>query len=333
MLKEQKRVLVLIEKEKGHIAPISLELLRAGRDLSHKCGEILSACVLGQGIHDLSDEISYYADEVIMLDNPLLANFEANVWASALANLCEVAKPTTIIVGHTYDNMELAPKLAFRVGSDLITDCVHLEEDTGNGRHLLCTKPIYGNNAVAVIAIETKPQMVTLRSKVWHALQKSEDKGEIVSFDCKPELFTAMTESVELVPGESVNLDKADAIVAAGRGIKTAEAVAELDGLLKVLKNYFNNVELGASRPVVEAGLLPRSRQIGQTGEKVGPQLYIALAISGATQHVTGIVPSKKVIAINKDPDAPIFEAADYGVVASYEEVLPSLINKLEELL
>ena len=90
--------------------------------------------MLGQGIHDLSDEISYYADEVIMLDNPLLANFEANVWASALANLCEVAKPTTIIVGHTYDNMELAPKLAFRTGGDLITDCVHLEEDTGNGR-------------------------------------------------------------------------------------------------------------------------------------------------------------------------------------------------------
>ena len=175
--------------------------------------------------------------------------------------------------------------------------------------------------------------MVTLRSKVWHPLQRGESKGDIVSFDCKPEQFTAPTESVEMIPGGEREPGQSGRHCCSGEGYKTAEGVAELDGLLKALKNYFNNVELGASRPVVEAGLLPRSRQIGQTGEKVGPQLYIALAISGATQHVTGIVPSKKVIAINKDPDAPIFEAADYGVVASYEEVLPSLINKLEELL
>jgi electron transfer flavoprotein alpha subunit len=333
MLKKQDRVLVLIEKEKEHIAPFSFELLMAGRELTHEGGEVLSACVIGQNIHDLSEELAYYADEVIMLDSPILANFEAHVWASALASLSEAVKPSTIIMGHTYDNMELAPKLAFRVESDLITDCVDLEEDAEDGKHLLCTKPIYGNNAVAVIAIETKPQMVTLRAKVWHALHKGENKGEIVSFDCKPEQFTALTESVDMVPGESVSLDKADVIVSAGRGVKSAEAVAELDGLLKVLGNYFNQVELGASRPVVEAGLLPRSRQVGQTGEKVSPQLYIALAISGATQHVTGIVACKKVVAINKDQDAPIFEAADYGVVASYEDVLPSLISKLNDML
>ncbi|MGD0231821.1 MAG: electron transfer flavoprotein subunit alpha/FixB family protein [Syntrophorhabdales bacterium] len=331
MLNKQNRIIVLIEKEMERSAPVSFELLRAGRELSHKSGEILSACVIGRDIHELSEELSYYADEVIMLDNPLLANFEADVWASALASLCEVAEPTTVIMGHNYDNLELAPKLAFRTGSDLTTDCVHLERDEGKGK-LLCTKPIYGGNAVVVMAIESKPQMVTLRAKVWHALKKTESKGHIVSFDCKPELFTTRTESVDLVPGESVSLDKADAIVSAGRGVKSAEAVLELDGIVKAFGQYFDHVELGSSRPLVDAGILPRSRQVGQTGEKVSPQLYVAVAISGAAQHVSGIVASKKVVAINKDPDAPIFEAADYGVVASYEDVLPGLINKLEEL-
>lgn len=332
MLKEQDRVLVLIEKEEGRCAPLSFELLRAGREVSHKSGETLSACVIGQDIRALSDELSHYADEVIALDNSVLANFDSHIWASALTKLCEHAKPTTIIMGHTSDNMELAPKLAFRVGSDLITDCVQLERDEGPGKHLLCTKPIYGGNAVVVIAVETKPQVVTLRPKVWHAIKKGESKGEVVSFDCNPEQFTSLTESVDVVPGESVSLDKADVIVSAGRGVKSAEGVAELDGILKALRQYFDHVELGSSRPLVDAGILPRSRQVGQTGEKVGPQLYIALAISGASQHVSGIVACKKVVAINKDPDAPIFDAADYGVVASYEDVLPGIISKLEEL-
>ncbi|OPY76610.1 MAG: Acryloyl-CoA reductase electron transfer subunit beta [Syntrophorhabdus sp. PtaU1.Bin153] len=282
-------------------------------------------------MHDLCAELSYYADEVIALDNPLFREFEANLWTSVLTTLCESAKPDIIIMGHTYDGMELAPKLAFRTGGDLVTDCVHLER--GEKGDLLCTKPIYGGNAVAVIGLEKKPQTVTVRPKVWHLCQRGESKGSIVSFDSKPEQFTPPTESVEMIPEESVNLDKADAVVCAGRGVKSAEGVQGLDVLLKALKGYFNSVELGASRPLVDEGIMPRSRQIGQTGEKVGSQIYIALAISGAAQHLAGITACKKVVAINKDPDAPIFEGSDYGVVARYEEVLPGLVNKLEELL
>jgi electron transfer flavoprotein alpha subunit len=331
MLSDQHRILVLIETEKDHPIPLDFELLRAGRDLANKSGGKLSACIIGSGLHDLCEELSCYADEVIALDNPRFRDFEANLWASVLTRLCEDAKPITIIMGHTYDSMELAPKLAFRTGGDLITDCVHLERDE-KGDHLLCTKPVYGGNAVAVIQTERKPEMVTLRSKLWHPLQKGESKGHIVSFDSKPEQFTAPTESVEMIPEESVNLDKADAIVSAGRGVKSAEGVQELNVLLKALQNYFHHVEIGASRPLVDEGIMPRSRQIGQTGEKVASQVYIALAISGAAQHMAGITACKKVVAINKDPDASIFEGANYGVVASYQDVLPGFIKKLEEM-
>jgi electron transfer flavoprotein alpha subunit len=331
MLSDQHRILVLIETEKGQPIPLSFELLKAGRDLANKSGEKLSACILGSELHDLCEELSCFADEVITLDNERFRDFEVNLWTSALTTLCEAAKPATIIMGHTYNSMELAPKLAFRTGGDLITDCVHLERDE-KGDHLLCTKPVYGGNAVAVIQAERRPEMVTLRAKVWHPLQKGEGKGHIVSFDSKPEQFTTPTESLEMIPEESVNLDKADAIVSAGRGVKSAEGVQELDVLLKALRNHFHHVELGASRPLVDEGIMPRSRQIGQTGEKVGSRIYIALAISGAAQHVAGITACKKVVAINKDPDAPIFEGADYGVAASYQDVLPGFIKKLEEL-
>lgn len=330
MLADQDRVLVIMETEHGRLAPLNFELLKAGKDLTHKSGEKLSACLIGNNVRALSDELSHYADEVILLDDPLFEDFEADRWASVLSKLCQAAKPTTIIMGHTYDGIEMAPKLAFRTKSHLITDCVHLERN--EEKRLLCTKPVYCGNAVVVVEIETETQVVTLRPKVWHALKPAEKKGEIITFDSKPESLASPTQSVEFVPGESVDLDKADAIVAAGRGVKSIEGVQELEGLIKTLRNYFDHVELGASRPLVDEGILPRSRQIGQTGEKVGSQLYIALAISGASQHVAGITACKKVVAINKDPDALIFEGADYGVVASYQEVLSGLIKKLEEL-
>lgn len=331
MQADQARVLVIMETEHGRLVPLNFELLKAGRDLTQKSGEKLSACLIGNNVRNLSDDLSHYAEEVILLDNPLFENFEADLWASVLSKLCQAAKPTTIIMGHTYDGIEMAPKLAFRTKSHLITDCVHLEKKEEDGR-LLCTKPIYGGNAVVVVEIETEMQMVTLRPKVWHPLKRAENKGQVISFDSNPGSFGSPTQSVEFIPGESVNLDKADAIVAAGRGVKSIEGVRELEVLIGALRSYFDHVELGSSRPLVDEGIIPRSRQIGQTGEKVGSQLYVALAISGAAQHVAGITACKKVVAINKDPDALIFEGADYGVVASYEEVLPGLMKKLEEL-
>lgn len=333
MAEDKKRILVLVQQRpNGQSASITFELLKSATDLSRQGGETVCACILGSGVGALADEISYYAAEVYIIDDPTLGVYLPNVYASALKALCRDLAPRTVIMGHTYENREMAPKLACKMGNDLITDCVKIERDTETGA-LLCTKPIYGGNAYAVFEVNTEPQMVTVRPKSTEAMEKGSAKGAIIPFSFDFTQLRVLTQSKGLVPGaDAVSLSQAEAIVAGGRGVKTAEGVEILRGLVSVLKRYFTSVELGASRPLVEEGLLPHSRQVGQTGEKVSPQLYIAVALSGAAQHMGGIGGSKKIVAINKDPEATIFEASDYGVVGSYETVVPALIQKLEVL-
>lgn len=333
MTNDKKRILVLVQRRPGgESASITFELLKSATDLSKQGGETVCACVLGSGVSTLADEISYYAGEVYVIDDPALGTYLPNVYASAFEALCRSLAPRTVLMGHTYENREMAPKLACKMENDLITDCVKIERDTETGS-LLCTKPIYGGNAYAVFELTAEPQMVTVRPKSTEAMEKGSTKGTIISFSFDCAQLRVLTQSKGLVPGaDAVSLSQAEAIVAGGRGVKTAEGVEILRGLVSILKRYFTSVELGASRPLVEEGLLPHSRQVGQTGEKVSPQLYIAVAISGAAQHMGGIVGSKKIVAINKDPEATIFEASDYGVVGSYETVVPALIKKLEVL-
>jgi electron transfer flavoprotein alpha subunit len=326
------RIVVVAEQEEGRIAPITLELLKTGAELSQHGGDAVCACIIGYGVGHLADELAYYVGEVYVIDDPLLSGFQADLYSSALEALCCTLAPRTVLMGHTYDSLELAPKLACKMGNDLVTDCVKIEREKGTG-FLLCTKPIYGGNAVSVLELATAPQMVTVRPKVAEALEKGRTKGEIIPFCCELVSSMALTESLGLVPGEeTVSLTQANAIVAGGRGVKTIEGIQQLQGLVEVLKRYFVKVELGASRPLVDEGLLSRSRQIGQTGEKVNPQLYIAVAISGAAQHMAGAGGSKKIVTINKDAEAAIFGASDYGIVGQYEDVVPAFIKKLATL-
>jgi electron transfer flavoprotein alpha subunit len=333
MTKEKDRILVLVQqKADGHIDPITFELLKSATDLSLQGGETVCACILGSGVGLLADEISYYASEVYVINDPFLCTFLPNVYASALEGLCRDLAPRTVLMGHTYENQDMAPKLACKMEDDLITDCVKLERDSETGA-LLCTKPIYGGNAYAVFQLDTEPQMVTVRPKSLEALEKGNTQGAIIpfSFEFTPSLV--LVKSIGIVPdAETVSLSQAEAIVSGGRGVKTTEGIEQLQGLVEALKKYYGKVELGASRPLVDEGLLPHSRQVGQTGEIVSPQLYIAVAISGAAQHMGGIGGSKKIIAINKDPEASIFEASDYGIVGQYEDIVPLLIKKLEVL-
>ncbi len=331
MPNDRDRICVLVEQEKGQALPVAFELLNAGRKLADSGGEMLCACILGQGIADLSDEIAFYADEVYAVDSPLLADFQADLHTSALESVCRAVRPVSMLMGHTYDNSELAPKIGSRMGSEVVTDCTGIERDGVTG-DLLCAKAVYGGNAAAVFELSNRPQIVTLRPKVYDPLPKRQSQGKKIPFHCDLDPSLARVRSMEAFPGQSVSLDKAEVIVAGGRGVKTPEGISELERLIGVLRKYFDKVELGASRPLVDEGLLSRSHQVGQTGEKVSPQLYIAIAISGATQHVTGIVGSRKIIAINKDREAPIFDVADYGVVGPFEEVIPALIERLEEL-
>ena len=334
MTKQKERILVVAQqKEDGQGDSITFELLKAATDLSIiQEGEIVCVCVVGSGVGPLADVICYYAPEVYVIDNPILSNFHADFYASALEALCHELVPRTVLMGHTYENREVAPKLACKLANDLVTDCVKIERDSETGA-LLCTKPIYGGNAYAVLQSNIEPQMVTVRPKSTDALEKGSTQGEIIPFHCELDPTMALTESLCFIPeNDAASLTMAQAIVAGGRGVKTTEGIQQLQGLVEVLKKYFSKVELGASRPLIEEGLLPHSRQVGQTGEIVSPQLYFAVAISGAAQHMAGSVGSRKIVAINKDQEASIFEASDYGVVGQYEDIVPALINQLEAL-
>jgi electron transfer flavoprotein alpha subunit len=328
---ENKKILIIAEKEDGKLAPITFELLRAGRVLSEEVQGILCAAVIGHKVEQNAIEIAHFSDEVFLIDNILLADFQADLYIHSLENLCRRIEPDTVLMGHTLKSLDLAPRLAHRIGTKLITDCIDFKIEIETGQ-LLCTKPVYGGNAVATFINEKKPQMVTLRSRVFEGAEESPDKAEVISFDPCIDQSLAKTETIENVLGEVVNLDNADLIVAGGRGIKKVEGLKLLEEFIDVLRGYFSTVELGASRPLVDAGWLPPSRQLGLTGEKVSPELYIAIGISGSMQHLTGVFNSKRIIAINIDDGAPVFNYADYGLVGNYEDVIPALIKKLREL-
>jgi len=325
------RILVLAEMEDRKFASITFELLGVGRELADKVAAKLCAAVLGHEIGDVSHEIAQFSEEVYSLNHILLEEFQVDLYVHALESLCRNIEPDVILIGHTINNLDLAPRLAFRMETEVITDCICIDAEP-EGKHLLCTKPVYGENAIAQFKIEKKPFMVTLRPGNVVDIERCPTQGKVIRFDPVLEKSLMRTELVEKILGESVSLDLADIIVAGGRGIKRSEELKYLEELIDVLKKYFGKVELGASRPLIDAGWLPHSRQIGSTGEKVNPQLYIAIGISGASQHLSGVLGSKKIIAINKDGEAPIFKSADYGVIGEYESVVPALIKKLREL-
>jgi electron transfer flavoprotein alpha subunit len=329
--REQRRILVLAEREGQWIASMTFELLGAGRKIASDLKAILSIALLGHEISDITNKTAQFADEVYSLDHSLLANFEPDLYASALKQLCQKVNPDAVLMGYTLNNLNLAPRLAYRMGVEVITDRVDLviEPETG---YLLCTKPVYGAKVLSTFKLGKKPYMVTLRPKAFEVSRLESDRGKIIHFNPVIDESLVKIEMIEKIKEESVSLNKAEAIVAGGRGIKDAEGLERLKGLIKVLRKYFNKVELGASRPLVDARLVPSSRQIGLTGQKVAPELYIAVGISGSLQHLTGILGAKKIIAINTDPKAHIFKVADYGVIGSFEEVVPAFKKKLEEL-
>jgi electron transfer flavoprotein alpha subunit len=329
---EVRRVLVIVEEDNGEIAAITFELLHVGKDLADRIGASLCAVLVGHDVARGAENVAACCDEVYCVKNPCLTTFRSDLYLLALEDLLTRFPVEIILMGHTINNIDLAPRLAHRMGASLITDCtsVIIDEETGS---LLCTKPVYGDRANAVFVADGKPKMVTLRSKSVEPIQQRIGAGKIFNLDVTPDQsMLDRIELIEAVAGESVSLDKADAIVAGGRGIKGREGLKVLERLIEALRNYFGTVEMGGSRPLIDEGLLPKSRQLGQTGEKAAPRLYVAVAISGSSQHIGGIVRSRKIIAINKDVEAPIFGVADYGVVGQYEDVVPALVEKLREL-
>lgn len=324
-----KQVLVFLEIEQGTLHPMAAEALQAGRQAAQGLDTELAAVVLGSGIAQAAEQVRHYGvNRVFVVEHPLLETYHAEYFCQALSELCRTVPPTVVIMVNTLTVQDLAPRLAWKLETGLITDCVAFEVDAGE---LNLIKPIYSGNVMAVYGLSTMPGLVTLRPRSFSPLSALDTpQGEIVSIPVSLDHASARTTVVGRVDehAEGIRLETAERIIAGGRGIGRAEGF----GLLKAMADTLG-AAIGASRPPCDLGWVPAKAQVGQTGEIVAPSLYIAVGISGSTQHLAGMVGSKTIVAINKDPQANIFRIADYGVVGNYEDVIPAITETLREIL
>jgi len=329
-LSAYKGVWVFAEQHKGGISSVTLELLGEGRKLADKKKTKLSAVFIGQGIKGKAKElIAHGADIVYVADDPALKDFNDDAYAAVLTTLAKLHKPEIILAGATAIGRSFIPKVAANLYTGLTADCTVLDIDPETG-HLHQTRPAFGGNIMATIVTPNhRPQMATVRHKVMKKADRDDArKGDIidVKFTASGGVRTKVLKTVEEV-SETVNISEADIIVAGGRGMGTAKNFHLLEELAKTLGGA-----VGATRGAVDEGWIPYSHQVGQTGKTVCPKLYIAAGISGAIQHLAGMQSSDVIIAINKDPNAPIFSVATYGIVGDALEVLPLMIKKFKEM-
>jgi len=325
-------VLILGEVKEGSLDMKTLELLGAGKKLAGDLGAGLSVALLGDALSTAAEQaVSYGPDHVYKLEHPLLKGFYADLWLASLEQACKKINPKIFLMSHSFIGMELGPRLAFRLNTRLTTDCIDLSIDPEDGL-LLRTKPVSGGNAISVFKCPGEPQLVTVRGKVFEPAETIDGKGEIVAM--VPEIDESMikVESIEVVKEDVVALDKADVVVSGGAGLGDEDGFEILQDLSKALSKSFGSVMIGCSRMAVDKGWISSDHQVGLTGTMISPDIYVAVGISGAIQHLVGMIHSKKIIAINTDPGCNIFKVADYGVVENYEKVVPALVKRLEEL-
>jgi len=322
---------IYAEQREGMIAPVTLELLGKGRELADEMGTELSAVLLGSGIEGLSSElIAYGADQVIVVDDPELLHFRDERYTKALSELAIKYKPSVILAGATVIGRSFIPRVAIELKTGLTADCTGLEYDAESG-NLLQTRPAFGGNIMAtIVTANHRPQMSTVRHKVMNPLPRDENRSGIVireqivfDFDEEETVWLGFEKEKTTL----VNITEANLIISGGRGLKEAKNFALIEDLAMALDGA-----VGASRAAVDAEWISYPHQVGQTGKTVKPSIYIAVGISGAIQHLAGMSSADYIIAINKDPDAPIFKAADLGIVGDLFEILPKLVKRVKEL-
>jgi electron transfer flavoprotein alpha subunit len=324
-------VMAFCEIAGGKLTATATELLGGGRKLANDLGQPLSAVLVGEGAAPLAQEaIAFGADKVYVVDDPLLKDYQTDTYVTAVEKAAKQAMPQVLIIGQTAIGRDLAPRLAFRLNTAANLGCLELAIDPTTKR-LLQTKPVYGGNALAVFVCESFPQIATVRAKVMTPLAKdAARKGEVIAIAAGLDPAAIRTKMVEKVAEkvEGIRLEDARVIVTGGRGIGNADGFKQLDELAKLLKGT-----IGASRPPCDNGWVPTAIQIGLTGKIVAPELYIAVALSGSSQHMSGCSGAKTIVAINKDPEANIFREARFGVVGDWKKIIPALTGKLKELL
>lgn len=313
----------------GGAKSVGLELLEPGRRLAGKQGGALVAVVIGHNADAaVASAAEHGADQVILVDGPAFAGYTTDAYAKAVCALVEKYGPTTMLIGATNNGRDLGPRVACRLKTGLTADCTALDVDEESG-NMAWTRPAFGGNLMATILCpDHRPQLGTVRPGVF---KKGEPQpGRTVPvlrerIDVAPEeIRTELLEVISEAAGELVDLENAEIIVSGGRGVGGPEGFAPVRALAEAL-----GATVGASRAAVDAGWIPHAHQVGQTGKTVGPKVYIACGISGAIQHLAGMSGSKVIVAINKDPDAPIFGVADYGLVGDLHVVLPILTEKV----
>jgi len=326
-----KGVLVFAEVTEGKISSIAAELLGCGRGLAAEMGGDLSAVLVGSNVASLAPSaIAAGADRVFVVDDPLLVDYATDSYVSVLEKVVKQASPGVVLLGQTSIGRDLAPRLAFRLGTAATMDCVALAIDPATKR-LMPTKPVYGGNARAIFTYETDPQVATVRAKVMSPMAPDASrKGEVVNVAAGLDPAAIRTKVVQKVKEElkGIKLEEAAVVISGGRGMGGPEGFKDLDELAKVLHGA-----VGASRPACDSAWIPDTQQVGLTGKVVTPDLYIAVAISGSSQHMAGCSGAKVIVAVNKDPEANIFKEARYGIVGDWKKVLPAFTAKVKELL
>ncbi|MDR0330659.1 MAG: electron transfer flavoprotein subunit alpha [Chitinispirillales bacterium] len=323
-------VAVFIEQHGGKVAGVSFEMLGEGRKLADQLGEKLVAVLLGSGMAEAAgDLVKYGADKVVYFDSPELAMFRDDTYAALMCEFVDSDKPAILLAGATAVGRSFIPKVAARVWGGLTADCTKLDIDTER-RLLLGTRPAFGGNLMAtIIAPHHRPQIATVRHKVMKAAARDDGRiGDIVVKKVDASKIAERTKILDFVREveSTVNITEADIIVSGGRGMGKAENFELIRGLAEALGGA-----VGASRAAVDAGWIPYSHQVGQTGKTVCPKLYIACGISGSVQHMAGMQSSDYIIAINKDPAADIFQIANLGLVGDALQVLPELTRAFKE--
>jgi electron transfer flavoprotein alpha subunit len=329
LLTEFKGVWVFAEQRNGKTASVSYELLGIGRRLSDELNVNLSAILFGSSEKEAEELIRWGADKVYFCSDPIFERFNDEPYAKLLSSLINTYKPEIVLAGATPIGRSFIPRVAARIGTGLTADCTSLSIEKGT-RNLLQVRPAFGGNIMAsILCPNHRPQMATVRPRVMKRGEYREDKkGEIIHVKAdNTSSRTRVIDTIKEVSDIAVNLQEASVIVSGGRGLGNPKGFELLKELAELLGGA-----IGSSRVAVDEGWISYSHQIGQTGKTVCPKIYIACGISGAVQHLVGMQSSDVIVAINKNPDAPIFNVATYGIVGDLYKIVPLLIKKIKKI-
>jgi electron transfer flavoprotein alpha subunit len=321
------KILVFAEQRDGNIKKSSFEAISEGKRLAEQLGGEVIGGIIGSGIENIAGTLAHYgANKVLISDDPQLKTYSTEGYTTAFTEMIKKEQPSVVLISASAMGKDLAPRVAQKIGAGLASDCTKIEIEQGR---LLITRPMYAGKVYAKVVIKTDPQMATLRPNVFPALPADTSKSaSIEKISVSGLNIKAKVKEIVASSGGKVDLTEASIIVSGGRGMKGPENFKMLEELADVLGGV-----VGASRAVVDAGWRPHEDQVGQTGKVVSPNLYIACGISGAIQHLAGMSSSKCIVAINKDPDAPIFKVADYGIVGDIFEIIPQFTQEAKKLL